>query len=484
MGKWKELGLTPSALCSDEEFFRRIHVDGIGTLPKTEDIQSFLADRAPDKRVKAIDRVLNRPEFIDFWALKWGDLLRINRDFLQERGMWSFHNWVRGCIRDHKPVDEMVRDIVTAQGSTFTEGPANYFLVANNPADWAETTSQLFLGVRIGCARCHHHPFEKWSQDDYYGMTAFFVRLGTKGSQEFGIFGGERVVYLRSNGEQGHPRKGGIVPPHPLDGAKMDDPIDRRFQLARWLTAAENPFFTRNIVNRFWGYLMGRGLVEPLDDMRATNPASNPELLDALAKDFADHRFQLKHLLRTIMNSRAYQLSGQAAPANQADASNVHYTRFGVRRLTAEQLADALDFATDTREKYRGLPLGTRAIQLPDSRVPSFFLDVFGRPSRQITCECERTVQPNIAQALHLLNSDYLNKKIGDPKGRIESMFKAKKPLAEMVNALYMVTLSRPPQGEELNRAMHWIGMAPTPREGVQDLLWTLLNSREFLFNH
>jgi hypothetical protein len=484
IGKWKELGLTPSALCGDEEFFRRIHLDGIGSLPKTEDIRSFLADKSADKRAKAIDRVLNRPEFVDFWALKWGDLLRINRDFLQERGMWSFHNWVRGCIRDSKPVDEMVRDIVTAQGSTFTEGPANYFLVANNPADWAETTSQLFLGVRLGCARCHHHPFEKWSQDDYYGMTAFFVRLGTKGSQEFGIFGGERVVYLRPNGEQGHPRKGGIVPPHPLDGAKMDDPIDRRFQLAKWLTAPENPFFTRNIVNRFWGYLMGRGLVEPLDDMRATNPASNPELLDTLAKDFAEHKFQLKHLLRTIMNSRAYQLGGTAAPGNQADANNVHYTRFGVRRLTAEQLADALDFATDTREKYRGLPLGTRAIQLPDSRVPSFFLDVFGRPSRQITCECERTVQPNIAQALHLLNSDYLNKKIADPKGRIESMFKAKKPVPEMVSELYMVTLSRPPQAEELNRAAQWIGRAPTPREGVQDLLWTLLNSREFLFNH
>jgi len=476
LGKWKELGLTPSALCGDAEFFRRIHLDAIGTLPRPDEIKTFLADKAPDKRAKAIDRVLNRPEFIDFWALKWGDLLRINRDFLQERGMWSFHNWVRGCIRDNKPVDEMVRDIVTAQGSTFTEGPANYFLVANNPAEWAETTSQLFLGVRIGCARCHHHPFEKWSQDDYYGMTAFFERLGTKGSQEFGIFGGERVVYLRSSG--------GGRPPHPLDGPNMDDPIDRRFQLAKWLTAPGNAFFTRNIVNRFFGYLMGRGLVEPLDDIRATNPAGNPELLDALAKDFADHKFQLKHLLRTIMMSRAYQLSGQPTPGNQADASNVHYTRFGVRRLTAEQLADALDFATATKEKYRGLPLGTRAIQLPDSRVPSFFLDVFGRPSRQITCECERTVQPNIAQALHLLNSDYLNKKIGDPKGRIEGMFKAKKPMPEMVNELYLVTLSRPAHMEEVNRGVHWIALAPTPREGVQDLLWALLNSREFLFNH
>jgi hypothetical protein len=482
--KWRELGLTPSPLCSDEEFFRRLHLDTIGSLPAPADIKAFLADKSPDKRQKAIDRVLDRPEFVDFWALKWGDLLRINRDYLQDRGMWSFHNWVRGSIRDSKPVDEMVRDIITAQGSTFTEGPANYFMVSRNPADWSETTAQTFLGVRLGCARCHHHPFEKWSQDDYYGMAAFFVRLGTKPSQEFGIFGREQVVYLKNTGEQTHPRKGGVVTPHPLDGPAMNDPIDRRFQLAKWLTAPDNPFFARNMVNRFWGYYMGRGLVEPLDDMRATNPASNPELLDALARDFVAHKFQLKHLLRTIMNSRAYQQSARATPGNQADAGNVHYARFTVRRLTAEQLADAIDFATGTREKYAGLPAGTRAIQLPDSRVKSFLLDVFGRPGRQIVCECERGTQPNIAQALHLLNSDFLNKKIGDPAGRIEKLLKAKTPLPDVVTELYLATLSRAPNGEELERALHLVGLAPTPREGVQDWLWTLLNSREFLFNH
>jgi hypothetical protein len=482
--KWKELGLTPSALCSDEDFFRRIHLDAIGTMPAPADIKAFLADKSADKRQKAIDKVLNRAEFVDFWALKWGDLLRINRDFLKERGMWSFHNWVRAAIRENKPVDQMVRDIITAQGSTYTEGPANFFMVSRSPSDWSETTSQLFLGVRLGCARCHHHPFEKWSQDDYYGMSAFFVRLGTKGSKEFGIFGGEQVVYLKAAGEQGHPRKGGIVQPHPLDGPAMIDPIDRRFQLAKWLTAPKNPFFARNMVNRFWGYMMGRGLVEPLDDMRATNPASNPELLDALAGDFVKNKFQLKHLLKTIMNSRAYQLSAKSTPGNKADAANVHYTRFTVRRLTAEQLADAIDFATETREKYKGLPLGTRAIQLPDSRVPSFLLDVFGRPSRQITCECERTVQPNIAQALHLLNGEFLNTKIAAPTGRIEKLMKAKTPLPQIVDEIYLVTLSRLPRTEERTRVLELIAEAPNQREGVQDLLWTLLNSREFLFNH
>ncbi|MFO0967556.1 MAG: DUF1549 domain-containing protein [Gemmataceae bacterium] len=224
IAKWKDLGLTPSPLCSDDDFLRRIFLDGIGTLPTPEESAAFRADKTPDKRAKWIAKVLDRPEFVDFWAYKWGDLLRINRDFLQDRGMWSFHNWVRACLRDKKPVDEMVRDIITAEGSTFTEGPANYYMVARTPGDWAETTSQLFLGVRIGCAKCHHHPFEKWSQDDYYGMAAFFVRLGTKNSQEFGLFGREQVVYLKNTGEQTHPRKGGVVPPHPLDGGSTVDP--------------------------------------------------------------------------------------------------------------------------------------------------------------------------------------------------------------------------------------------------------------------
>ncbi|MCI0739860.1 MAG: DUF1549 and DUF1553 domain-containing protein, partial [Gemmataceae bacterium] len=484
VAKWKDLGLTPAALCDDDDFLRRIYLDTIGTLPTPDEVRAFLKDTAPDKRAVWIDKVLDRPEFVDFWALKWGDLLRINRDFMQDRGMWSFHNWVRASLRDKKPVDEMVRDIITAEGSTFTEGPANYFMAARTPGDWAETTSQLFLGIRIGCAKCHHHPFEKWSQDDYYGMAAFFVRLGTKNSQEFGLFGREQVVYLKNAGEQNHPRKGGVVKPHPLDGAVMDDPLDRRVKLAEWLTAAQNPYFARNMVNRFWGYYMGRGLVEPLDDMRATNPASNPALLDALSEDFIAHKFDLRHLLKTIMNSRTYQLNSQSTPGNKADADNVHYTRFRVRRMTAEQLADAIDFATGTREKYPGLPLGTRAIQLPDSDVKSFLLDIFGRPPRQITCECERTVHPNIAQAMHLLNGDFLNKKIANPTGRIETLFKAKKELPAIVEELYLVTLSRPPRPEETQRAMGWLQRAPTPKDGAQDLLWALLNSREFLFNH
>ncbi|MFN4261874.1 MAG: DUF1553 domain-containing protein [Gemmataceae bacterium] len=482
--KWRDLGLIPSELCSDEEFFRRIHLDTIGTLPAPADVLAFLADPDPNKRAKAIDRVLDRPEFVDYWAYKWGDLLRINRSQLQEKGMWSFHNWVRAAMRDNRPIDAFVRDIITAEGSTFTEGPANFYRIANSAPDWSENTTQIFLGVRLQCAKCHHHPFEKWSQDDYYGMSAFFVRLGTKNSQEFGLFGRETVVYLRPIGEQTHPRKGGVVKPHPLGGADMDDEFDRRRLLAEWMTAPDNPYFARNMVNRFWGYYMGRGLVEPLDDMRETNPPSIPLLLDALAADFVEHKFDFKHLLRVIMNSRAYQLSSRGTPGNEMDASNVYYTRYTVKRLSAEQMADALDFATGTREKYPGLPLGTRAIQLPDTQVRSFLLDVFGRPPRKITCECERSTQPNIAQALHLLNGDFINQKIEAGTGRIAQLVQAKKPLPEIIDELYLVTLSRPPRAEERTAALAGIAAAPTPREGVQDLLWALLNSREFQFNH
>ena len=484
IAKWKDLGILPSPLCRDEEFFRRLHLDAIGVLPTPYDIRTFLADTDPNKRDKAIDAVLSRPEFVDWWTLKWGDLLRISKTALQDKGMWSFHNWVRSQIRDQIPVDEFVRRIVTAEGSTFTDGPANFYNIGRNADDYAETASQVFLGIRVQCAKCHSHPFEKWTQADYYGMSAFFVRLGKKSSSEFGLFGQESVVYLRPTGEARHPRTGATVKPRPFDGPEMDDEFDRRQKLAEWITAPDNPYFARNIVNRFWGYLMGRGLVEPLDDLRATNPASNPDLLDALAADFVAHKFDLKHLLRQIFRSRAYQLSSVITPGNEADGANTHFARYTVKRLTAEQLADAIDFATGTQEKYDGVPLGTRAIQLPDTSYNSYLMDTFGRPARQVVCECERTSKPNIAQALHLLNGDFLNKKIAHPQGRIEQLLKQSKSVKDIVEELYLVTISRPPSPDEAAKAIGWISSAPSQKEGLQDLLWVLLNSKEFLFIH
>ena len=484
IAKWKDLGLTPSGLCDDATFLRRLYLDAIGTMPTPAEIRTFLADRSADKRAKAIDAVLARPEFVDFWTVKWGDLLRINRDALQEKGMWSFHNWVRANIRDGRPLDQFVRDILLAEGSTFTDGPANFYRIGRTPPDWAETTAQVFLGVRLQCARCHHHPFDNWSQDDYYGMAAFFARLGQKNSQEFGLFRRKTVIHTKSTGEQTHPVKRTVVKPHPLGGPVMEDEFDRRRPLADWVVGKDNPYFARNLANRFWGYLMGRGLVEPLDDLRPTNPACAPELLDALAKDLVAHNFDMKHLLRTILQSRAYQLESSEMQGNAADATDVYFTRYHAKRLTAEQLADGVDFATGTRQKYTGLPAGTRAIELPDPRVPSYLLDVFGRPQRAVVCECERTATPNIAQAMHLLNGDTLSKKIADPTGRVETLSKAKTPPMAIIEELYLVTLSRPPNPQEATKAQQWMADASNVREGAQDLLWALLNSREFLFNH
>jgi hypothetical protein len=480
--KWKEMGLLPSPRCTDAEYIRRVYQDALGILPEPEAIRKFLASTEPQKRAKLVDEVLSRPEYVDYWTLKWGDLLRNHRDKLGEKGMWSFYNWLRAAFRDNKPMDQFTRELITAQGSTFTTGPANYFRVAGSPAEMAETTSQVFLGQRLQCARCHHHPYEKWTQDEYWQMAAFFSRVGLKGSDEFGLFGGEQVVRLSSTGEVSNPRTGKVMKPTPLDGEPVDDPIDRRRALAAWMTAPNNPYFARNIVNRYWGYLLGRGIVEPVDDLRVTNPASNPALLDALAKDFVAHKFDLKHLLRTIMTSETYQLSSNPTRDNKRD--DVFYTKYAVKRMGAEELLDAISFATGTTEKFPSLPQGMRAVQLPDTAVQSYFLDTFGRPPRSIVCECERSVEPNMAQALHLMNSDFVQNKITAGNGRLAKLLEAKKSDKEIVEELYLVTFSRPSTEQEAVRAQLSVTQAANRKEGFEDLLWALINSREFIFKH
>jgi hypothetical protein len=480
--KWREMGLTPSEKCDDPTFIRRVYLDTIGILPPVEDVRAFLSSNDPDKRKKLIDAVLDRPEYVDYWTLKWGDTLRNNTDKLGPKGMWSFYNWLRTSFRDNKPMDVFVRDLITAQGSTYSVGPANYFRVANNPADLAETTGQVFLGVRLACAKCHHHPYEKWGQDDYWQMAAFFGRIALKGSQEFGLFGQEQIVRVNANGEVGNPRTGKIMKPTPLDGEPMEDPIDRRRALANWLTKPDNMMFSRNIVNRYWGYLFGRGITEPVDDVRVTNPPSNPELLDALAKDFVAHRFDVKHLLRTILNSETYQLSSTPTKANKGD--DVFYSKYPVRRLGAEELLDAVNYATGSPDKFPNLPAGFRATQLPDPSTQNYFLDTFGRPSRVIVCECERQTEPTMASALHLINSDYVQNKLMNGSGRLQTLINAKKSDEEIVEEVFLVTFSRLPNAEELAKAQLAIVNAPNRKEGTEDVLWALLNSREFLFRH
>jgi len=454
-----------------------------------------VASDDPHKREALIDELLGLTgdpqrdiyvnEWSAYWTLKWGDLLLNNRNAIGDGGMWALYNWTRSSLRENKPVDQFVRELITAQGSVFSSGPANYYKITNKPDELAEATVQNFLGVRLQCAKCHHHPFEVYSQADYYGFAAFFTRVGTKASSDFGGLSRDTVVKVNRTGDIRHPRTRQTMAPTPLMGEPIDPEkfIDLRRPLAKWLTSPENELFARNIVNRFWGYLMGTGLVEPLDDMRATNPPSNPELLDALAKDFVAHHYDLKHLVRTIMTSRAYQLSSHPTDKNAADTR--FYTHYNVKRLPAEVLLDAVDHAAGTQEKFSGIPAGTRAIELPDPNYASFFLDTMGRPQRAVNCECERTGQPNLAQVLHIANGDVLQKKVADKNGRVAQLLKAKdKDDDAAIAELYLHTYCRRPSDDELAACREIIAASPDRREGTEDILWALCNSREFLFNH
>ena len=481
--EWKKLGLHPVAGSGDAEFLRRVSLDLIGTLPTPDEVRAFAADPDPKKRAKRIDALLERPEYADYWALKWSDLLRAHRRSLGDKGLATFNAWLRQSLGDNRPADRLVRELLTAQGNLYTTGPVAFYFVDRLPDELAETTAQVFLGVRLQCAKCHHHPFEAWTQDDYHGMAAFFARVKRKDSGENGQFGGAQSVRLDAEGTWKHPTSGKPVAPRLLGGAplKLDDSADPRAALAQWVTAKENPYFARNVANRYWGYLFGRGLVESLDDQRATNPAVFPALLDALAKDFTDSGHDLKHLLRTICNSRAYQLAGELNPERDGDGEFVTHHR--PRPLPAEALLDAICDATGVPESFDKLPAGTRAISLPDPSVSSYFLDAFGRPRRTSTCECERVGRPDLTQVLHLMNGDALNRKIASDAGRIAKLLKAKKPEADIIEELYLATFSRKPTAAERAAVRAKIAEAPSQREGLEDLLWALLNSAEFVFN-
>lgn len=478
--KLAALGLEPSGRCTDEEFVRRAYLDVTGLLPTPDEVRSFLWSHEPQKREKLIDALLERPEYVDFWTMKWGDLLRNSRRTLSDKGMFTFYRWIRQSVVENKPWDQFSRELLLSRGSGFKEGPANYFRIASKPEDLAETTAQVFLGVRVQCARCHNHPFEKWTQRQYYQLAAFFARVKTKrgDTQE------EQDVYLTSTGEVQHPKTGKNLVPTALDAAPVsaDYQGDRRRALVEWLTSGENPFFSHIIANRVWGHFMGRGLVEPVDDLRATNPPSNEALFDYLADDLVKHKFDLKYLMRSIMRSQTYQLSSRSTPANERDTR--YYSHYAFKRLGAEQLLDALGECTGVPEKFDGFPSGTRAAQLPDSGVPSYFLDVFGRPARQITCECERTSEPNVAQVLHLMNSAGVNDKLASKNGRVAQLVDAKLPARQVVDMLYLSSVSRYPSLAESRTAIKAIESSKEPQKATEDLLWALLNSKEFLFNH
>jgi hypothetical protein len=490
--KFRNLGLSPSQLCDDATYIRRVFLDCIGSLPAPELVRQFVATDDPEKRTKLVDRLLGltgdssldtfNDQYAAYWTLKWSDLIRNNSNSLGEQGMWALHNWIKESFRTNKPYDQFVRQLVTAKGSIYSNGPANYFRIHTNSSALTEATSQVFLGVRLECAKCHHHPFEKYGQEDYYGMAAFFSRVGSKNSEDFGLFGRETVVMVKASGEVSHPRTRKRLEPTPLGGEAVDHDIDRRLPLADWLTSPENEFFARAVVNRYMGYLLGSGLVEPVDDMRSTNPPSNPELMDALAADFVAHGFDLKHLIRTIVNSRLYGLSSTPTPENASD--HRFYSHYQVKRLSAEPLLDAVDHVAGVQTKFRNLPLGTRAIELPDAEYPNYFLTTFAKPRRVSVCECERSPDASLAQALHTLNGDTLAKKLADKAGRVMKLIEAKTPHDELVTELYVAALCRLPAEPELELSRELLKQSPNPAECYQDLLWALVNSKQFLFVH
>jgi hypothetical protein len=480
--KWKKLKLTPSPLADDETFLRRAFLDCIGTLPTPAEVREFLADSDPHKRAKWVDRILTRNEYADFWAVKWGDLLRNQRKGQREnqRGTYAFHAWIRNALATNMPYDQFVRNILAAQGTVDQHPPVIWYRTVRNLTHQTNDTAQLFLGTRINCAQCHHHPYEKWSQNDYYQLQAFFARMGRKS----GASAQEPAIFVRPDGAVRNPATGKVMSPRGLDGPELTitEDEDPRQQLVDWMVNPDNPFFARAICNRIWGHFMSRGLVEPVDDMRVTNPPSNPELLDAMAKDFIQHKFDLKHLIRTIMVSTAYQLSAEPNANNLHDQQN--YARAYPRRMLAEVMLDAICQVTGVEENFGGLPRGTRTIQLPDESVGSYFLDTFGRPTRETPCECERPREANLAQALHLLNSNEVQSKVGNPNGRLAALLKEKKDNAALTEELYLWVYGRRPRPNELTTVSEYVNQQKDRKAAFEDLVWAMLNSKEFLFNH
>ncbi len=480
--KLEQLRIEPSGLCTDSEFLRRATLDTTATLPTPEETRAFLRDRDPDKRRKLIDRLLERPEYVDFETLKLCDLLRVNSLFLSEEGADRYYRWIHDKAQAGVPYDRFVRELLTGRGPNYHSGPANYYRVSDSPEELAETTSQTFLGIRLQCAKCHNHPFERWTQNDYYSFAAFFARVGRKGGPEFG----EDQVYVRTTGEVTHPKTKKPMAPQYLGSPAPAIPgdEDRRAVLADWLTSRGNRQFARVVVNRIWAELFGRGIVDPIDDFRVSNPPANGPLLETLTAEFVDHGYDVKHITRLILNSRAYQLSSIVTPTNTRDER--HFARALPRRLTAEEAMDAIAQVTGKSDRFGIRPMGTRAVQLRDSRVGSYFLEVFGRPKREILCSCDRDMGPNLSQSLHLINGSDLNSKLNAPDARLATLIKAgESDLLDIINELYLATLSRYPSPVELHVALSQVRDKKEKRQAAfEDILWALVNTEEFLYNH
>jgi hypothetical protein len=492
--KWKELGLVPSELCTDEQFIRRVSLDLTGTLPTPEQVTAFVKETDPAKRDKLVDRLLESPEYAYYFANKWADVLRVKRrgDNTRAAGTFAFHEWIRDGIAKDKPYDQFAREILTANGDETINPPTVWYKELQEPNNFVDDLAQVFLGQRLACAQCHHHPYEKWSQDDYWGLAAFFGRVGRK---NIPVLGGSQnqqyqmqAIFNRSSGGVQNKRTGQAAVMKALDGEPMQagPEEDPRVKLVAWMTDAKNPFFAKAVANRYWAHFFNRGIVDPLDDMRVTNPPSNPELLDALAKDLTDAKYSLKHLIGTICKSRTYQLSSTPNDFNKHDKQN--YARYYPRRMSAEVLFDAVCQVTNSPTPFGGLPQDKhapkRAIQLPDETFTTYFLDVFGRPQRISACECERVSEANLAQALHLLNSDEVQGKLAAANGRADLLIKDKRPEAEKIEELFLWTFAHKPDAAQLQAALDHVNKnAMNKKAAYENILWALINTKEFVFN-
>lgn len=492
VAKLQALHIAPSKPADDATFLRRAYLDAAGILPKSEEVETFLADKSPDKRGKVVDALLQRDEYVDYWTYKWSDLLLVSGRKLAPNAMWAFYNWIHDSVKEDKPWNKMVNEIFTSSGDTLKNGALNYFVIHKDPIDLTENATLAFMGQRLTCARCHNHPLEKWTQKQYYSMANLFSRIGLKAGAE----PGDVVVFTKTSGDINHPRLLKPLEPAPLDGEpiSLNSPEDRRVAFAKWLTSPENTMFSRAIVNRVWANFMGRGLVDAVDDLRSTNPASNEELFSAVTKDFVDHGYDIKRLIRLIMNSEAYQLSADANATNQND--NKYYSKYIVKRLPAEVLLDAMSQVTNVPTRFDGYALGTRAQQLPDVRVKSEFLTSFGRPPRILCDAAERSAAPTVAQALHVINGDTLNKKLSAPDGFPALAVKLGMSDSRILDALFLSAYSRYPTEAEKEPMLEALRKARPPanasaeaqtdarRKAIEDMMWAMLSSKEFLFNY
>lgn len=475
--KLQQLRITPAPPIEDAAFLRRASLDITGTLPTAEQARSFLTDPSPEKRRLLVDQLLQSPAYADFWAQRWADLLQVDKDTVAPEGTVAMTRWIHTQFRRNIPFDEFARSVLTVQGSTFSESPAAFHQVQDTPEKLARSVSQLFLGVRIECAQCHHHPFERWDQQDYFAFAGAFTGIERKPDPRGGI----RIV-SRTPTPLKHPRTGLDVPPAPLGGTAfaIQPGSDIRRQLADWATAPENPWFARTLANRLWAHYFGRGLVEPIDDLRATNPASNEPLLQALAQHLIEVKYDIHAFTRTLLDSQAWQLSSTLNESNQLDEQNA--SRALWKPLPAEVLLDAVSHVTEIPEVFNGWPVGYRAIQIWDNKLPSPFMEVFGRPQRQTVCACERGSEPSIAQALHLMNSPGTMQKIQHGRGRAARLANSNSSHEQILDELYLTALSRFPSPEERTLMLSALQQSPDRRAAIEDIIWVLLNSREFVF--